>query len=186
MKELYRVRKGKKEDREEVLGLVERAAARLCAKVGSPDQQARWVAQQKDLFGERLDDKESDLIVAQSNWGIVGCVYVEHGGKLARERGLDAYLGGLYSGARGLGIGSRLNQEALLCVAGRGGGSVYARLPKSSKTAVREMESLGFRRVGEQESSILPGSIWVELEMQLLHGALEPGMLSAPLRRNPK
>lgn len=181
----FEIRTAQTEDQPQLLELVERAAARLCAKLGEPRQQAEWVEKQKLLFSQRMQDPQSEVLVAASPYGIVGCVYLQQGGTKAESHGCDAYLGGLYSGVRGLGIGMALNREALICAAGRGAGSVYARLPKANKAAVRALEELGFRRGGEEKSQTLPQSVWVGLEMQLLHGALDPSILPAKRTEKP-
>lgn len=183
MQELFKVRLAKKKDHGPIISLVERAAARLCAKMGTEQEQAQWVQNQKHTFTERLADPDSDVLVAVSRYGIVGVIYLQHGGQVARDNHCDSYMGGLYSAVRGLGIGSKLNQEALLCAAARGSQSIYARLPKANKAAIRELQDLGFKRLGEQPSTILTSSAWVRMEMQLLHGALEDGQSPLPQKR---
>lgn len=178
----FEVRLADREEEDEIISLVERASTRLCAKMGSEEEIEKWVQNQKQTFKARLQDPASDVLVAVSQYGIVGVIYLQHGGEVARDNGCDTYMGGLYSAVRGLGIGSSLNQEALLCAAARGSNSVYARLPKANKAALRDLQGLGFKRLNEQPSSILTRSVWVRMEMQLLHGALDP--LGQPIRHS--
>lgn len=177
------MRLAKKKDHQQIIDLVERATARLCAKMGSEEEQKLWVKNQKQTFQDRLEDPHSDVLVAASRYGVVGVIYLQHGGEVAKDNGCDSYMGGLYSAVRGLGIGSALNQEALLCAAARGSGSIYARLPKANKSAIRDLQDLGFKRLNDQPSTVLTRSVWVRMEMQLLHGALDPS--GSPEKRLP-
>ena len=179
---LFEIRLAEEADRQQLAALVDRGSHKLFAKMDQDAEQ--MAAEQCRLFSERLGDPQSDVLVASTVYGLVGAVYVQNGGEMAKESGCDAFLGGLFSAVRGMGIGPRLNQEALLCAAGRGAGSVYAKLPRANKAAIRDLQDLGFRHLGENSTPSEERGLWARMEMSLMHGSIDPAG-AAPSRRRP-
>jgi L-amino acid N-acyltransferase YncA len=159
-------------DKGQIESLVQRSASQLYSKIGSAEQCEAWASDAADDYMRRLSDPESQVLVADCPYGIVGTVYVSP--KSSRPHGCDRELGGLYTALRGAGIGHLLNQQALLAAAAGGASSVYTAVSEANKPARRALEDMGFHRSGVFGQPFFPDHQWIEMEMHLLPGAFSP------------
>ena len=159
----FSIDKASEQDRPAVLDIVRKISDISNQGLGSPQQHCAWQQGTLKHYEEMLDC--GNVWVAREANKIVGCAYLDF--QIPCIHDCDAYLGGLYVEAQGIGIGSQLLEARILAASKLDRHRLLAEVTQSNTLLINRMIRRGFTLQGQHPGRNYNQSIFMELVYDL-------------------